>query len=235
MNKDNLRELVKPYNNNLKHPYYRPYVTHNENEKYNIFLAGINPATPIYTKDIDLNQYADLLTNYDEFYKFYNKIRQENNTNKISRTSLGITSFVDEIERSTGESVLETNVVPYPTKNKKILAKVDPDAVAQGLSLFYEVLIHHSPQFIIIYSKGGLEYLVKVLYEKNLIENKPSTKMKVAEMENSNGPFLEFKYPNGKRGVVFVCRHFMYYGREGKSYSAFKNKVILSINEEKIN
>src|SRR5699024_9391342 len=67
MKKEKLIEWVKPYNNDDSHPYYRPFVVQSKDEKYDIFLAGINPATPIYRKDIDLNLYTDLLTDYAEF------------------------------------------------------------------------------------------------------------------------------------------------------------------------
>lgn len=226
MKKEKLIEWVKPYNNDDSHPYYRPFVVQSKDEKYDIFLAGINPATPIYRKDIDLNLYIDLLTDYAEFYKMYNKVREGNSKPKMSRTRLGITSFVNEIQNRTNEKVLETNVVPYPTKNKKILKQTDSGVIAHALSLFHAVLLDHSPGTVIIYSKGSLEYFVKVLYENKMIDAKPSTKLKMSDLENSSGPFLEFTYPTGKQCSVFVCRHFMYYGKEGKTYSVFRDKVI---------
>lgn len=47
----NLKSMVRPFNNNPEHPYYRPFVVNNIDEKYVVFLVGINPATPIYNKE----------------------------------------------------------------------------------------------------------------------------------------------------------------------------------------
>lgn len=47
--------------------YYRPFVCKGDLSKVNIYFVGINPATPIFPKHMDIDRYVDLLLNYEEF------------------------------------------------------------------------------------------------------------------------------------------------------------------------
>lgn len=234
MKKEELKKLIKPYENDSMHPYYRPYVIRKEQKKYNVFLVGVNPATPIYENEINLDEYVDLLMDYDAFYQEYNRIREKTGKTKISRTRLGINNFVDEIEVLTDATILETNVVPYPTKNIKELKNINPKVIDYALDLFYKVLMRHSPEVIIVYSKTSLKYLMSVLRKNDIIEDHPPLNQPIKDIENSKGAFLEFTYENSdKRGMIFVCRHFMYYGKKGNSFEGFKNKVTCYLNRDK--
>ena len=39
-------------------------------------------------------------------------------------------------------------------------------------------------------------------------------------------PLIQFKYSNGKTGVIMACRHFLYYGNIGNSFEPFRQKVL---------
>lgn len=60
--------------------------------EYDVFIVRINPATPIYAHEIELEHYVELLTNYDAFYKEYNRVNENTGSPKISRTRLDIKS-----------------------------------------------------------------------------------------------------------------------------------------------
>ncbi len=234
MKREELKQLIKPYEGDSMHPYYRPYVIRKKPRDYNVFLVGVNPATPIYENEINIDEYVDLLMDYDAFYQEYNRIREKTGKTKISRTRLGINNFVDEIEALTGAAILETNVIPYPTKNIKELKNVDPKVIDYALNVFYKVWMRHSPEVIIVYSKTSLKYLVNVLSNNGLIDNHPPLNQPIKDLENSKESFLEFTYENSdKKGMVFVCRHFMYYGRKGNSFEGFKNKVTRYLSRDK--
>lgn len=234
MQREELKQLIKPFEGDSKHPYYRPYVIRKEYRNYNVFLVGVNPATPIYENEISIDEYVDLLMDYDAFYQQYNRIREKVGKTRISRTRLGITNFVDEIETLTNAAILETNVISYPTKNIKELENIDLKVIDYGLDLFYKVLMKHSPEVIIVYSKTSLKYLMSLLSKNGLIDNYPPLTQTIKELENSKEPFLEFTYENSdKKGMIFVCRHFMYYGKKGNSFEHFKNKVTSYLNRDK--
>lgn len=226
MNLKNLKELVKPFGDNSDLPYFRPFVCNGDQSNYDIFLVGINPATPIFIKDMDIDKYVNLLINYDDFYKEYQKIRENAGKNTISRTRKGTVNFVNELRMKTGKTILETNVIPYPTSNIKELKKIPDDVKKYGMELFYSVLIEYTPGVIIVFSKTSLKYLVEILCEHKIIESIGSIKKPIKVIEDSANPFIQFSYLNGKKGAIFVCRHLMYYGDKGNSFSNFREKII---------
>lgn len=226
---ENLKDLVTPIKNDST--YFRPFVRDKTQTDYEIFFAGINPATSISTEDLDIDKYVSLLENYDEFYKEYQKIRDKKGKNHISRSRLGTINFLKDLKEQTGREILETNVIPYPTSNIKELKKKPSDIKKRARELFYLVLIEYTPKVIIVYGKTALEYLVENLAEHEIIAPMGPITKKLRQIENSEGPFLTFEYPDGKRGAVFACRHMMYHGKDGNSFSNFKEKIISYIME----
>jgi len=59
--------------------YYRPLICNGELSNADIFFVGINPATPILQKDLPIDEYVNLILDYEKFISFY----------KQSRTSKG--------------------------------------------------------------------------------------------------------------------------------------------------
>lgn len=228
MNLNKLKSMVQPFNNDQKHPYYRPFIVNDLNEQYDIFLVGINPATPIYENEIDLDDYVDLLTNEDKFNQKYERIRKENNKPVKSRTRIGIENFIADIENATNKKVLVTNTNFYPTKNEKELRKVEPGASEQGTKLFLQVLKAHYPKVIIVHGRGAIKCLVRALYDDKIIDSPRTFKGSVKEMKNSDGPYLEFYYRDDKdkKCAIFVSDHLRFYGNHGDSFSSYRVKII---------
>ncbi|NMD71529.1 hypothetical protein HHO41_14585 [Bacillus sp. DNRA2] len=230
MNLKNLKEMVKPFGDNSDSPYFRPFVCNGDESNYDIFLVGINPATPISMKDMDIDKYVNLLIKYDDFYKEYQKIRENAGKTTISRTRKGTVNFVNELGMKTGKAILETNVIPYPTSNIKELKEIPDNVKKYAMNLFYSVLIQYTPEVIIVFSKTSLKYLLEIMCEHKIIESKVSTKKPIKVIEDNSNPFIQFSYLNGKKGAIFVCRHLMYYGDKGNSFSKFREKVINYLN-----
>ena len=225
---DDLRELIKPLDE--CQPYFRPFICDGEITNCDVFIVGINPATPIYEKDMEMDEYASLLMRSDDFYKLYHKVREAAGKAKISRTRIGMISFVNELKRRTGKAIIETNVIPFPTDNIKELKKVPGHVINHAKEIFYRVLTEYTPRVIIVHSKTSLAYLVDTLAENKMVDmDEINWKQSIAEIEN-NAPLIEFKYQDGTNGAIFACRHFMYYGKKGESFSNFREKVIHFIN-----
>lgn len=163
----NLKELVTPINNDSI--YFRPFVRDKAQTEYEIFFAGINPATSISTEDMDIDRYVSLLENYDEFYREYQKLRDKKGKTHISRTRIGTINFLSDLKEKTGKAMLETNVIPYPTSNVKELKKTPADVKKHAMELFYLVLMEYTPKIIIVYGKTALESLVENLAEHKVI------------------------------------------------------------------
>lgn len=221
---DQLREWVCTLSEDT--PYFRPFVCYGHEVSFDIFIVGINPATPIDKNDMEMEQYISLLTRKDDFYKEYQKIRERKGKTKTSRTRKGIANLVDELERSTGKAVLETNVIPFPTTNVKELKTVDQAVIGHAKRIFYQVLLEFSPSVIIVHSKTSLKHLIEVLSKNEVIgldDVDISQPIKVIEKD---APLFQFHYPSGRIGTVFVCHHLMYFGEHGNSFAALKKGVV---------
>jgi hypothetical protein len=64
-------------------------------------------------------------------------------------------------------------------------------------------------------------FLSKGLISSMLINGEQS----IEEMEQQV-PLVQFKYSNGKTGIIVACRHFMYYGNKGDSFEPFRQRIL---------
>jgi hypothetical protein len=212
--------------------YYRPLICKGELSKANIFFVGINPATPVSEKDLEIDDYVSLILDYNKFISFYRQSRINKGKKEFSRTRVGINSFMKWLSSKTESSVIETEAIPYPTENLKMLWKEPSYIINRGKDIFYEVLMTFTPSLIIMHGKETVIQVIEILIAKGiLMELSINLEQSIEEME-SRVPLISFKYPNGKKGTIVACRHFMYYGTTGNSYSEFRNKLEELIRRE---
>ncbi len=217
-----LKKMCKPYDNTKA--YYRPFICNGELSQVKIFFVGINPATPIYDKDIRINEYVRLLLNYDDFIAFYKTNRIRKGKTELSRTRTGINSFMDWLRNKTDSSILETNAITYPTENLNLLWKEPLELIDEGKKIFYDMLLKFMPNLLILHGKETVVQVVNLFNEMGFRFNRIDLSQRMEQMENQV-PLINFEYPNGKKGYIISCRHFMYYGRNGNSFTEFRNKL----------
>lgn len=212
--------------------YYRPLVCNGKIEEIDIFLVGINPATPIYPHDIDLIEYVDLLLNHDKYLEYYSTLRLYQGKTKMSRTRIGMNSMVGLLKQHTNASIAETNVISYPTTSLEELKKEPLEIINHGKNIFYQLLSLIQPKLLIFHSKEALRIALEIMSNKGLIqdEHRMITEIAIKELE-SKAPVLEFTYENGKKGYILACRHLMYYGEKGNSFKEFTENVINIMKE----
>jgi hypothetical protein len=217
-----LKKLCIPLDRNKA--YYRPLICKGELSKADIFFVGINPATPISEKDLKLEEYVSLLLDYDKFISFYKLSRAKKGKTEFSRTRIGINSFMQWLNTKTESSIIETEIIPYPTENLKLLWKEPSHIINRGKDIFFELLMLFTPKILIIHGKETVEQLIETLSSKGiLLESSLILDQTIEEIE-ARVPFTSFKYPNGKECFIVACRHFMYYGNIGDSFSSFRDK-----------
>lgn len=228
-----LDELIKmcSTSDNSK-AYYRPFICNGELSKVNIFFVGINPATPIFKKDLEINEYVRLLLNYDEFINYYKKTRLSKGKTEFSRTRIGINAFMEWLNTKIESSILETNIITYPTENIKLLRKEPINIIENGKDIFYKIFLKFTPTLLILHGKETVIQVIEMLNKKGLLIDFDNNLIQPMEQIEKQVPFIKFVYPNGKTGYIVSCRHFMYYGKTGNSYTEFKNKLedLLNIN-----
>lgn len=206
--------------------YYRPIICKGELSKVDIFFVGTNPATPIYPKDMDLDTYVNLLMDYERFIEFYKMNRVKNGKKEISRTRTGMISFLNWLSSNTNAAIAETEVVPYPTENLKLLRQEPAHIIERGKEMFYELLIEFKPRLIILHGKETVEYAADILIRKGVISSQILNLGQPIEKMERLLPLYSFKYPNEKEAIVMACRHFMYYGEKGESFRPFRENVL---------
>lgn len=200
-----------------KFAYLRPYICKGDPYQARIFLTGINPATPIYPKDIEVSEYLKIIKNYNNFMNFYVKNRKKQNKPEISRTRMGINSLVEWIERECGTGVIETDIFTYPTKNSKELLKIDNKVLRKSTEKFWQVLMEYKPDTIVLYGGLTVDTFKKLLEEKK-------QEAKFFDKDQKCIEDLEKLYPLARMNVdsknieVLACRHLMYYGKERKKF-----------------
>lgn len=144
----------------------------------------------------------------------------------MSRTRIGIKSFIDYLTVYTYSSVLETDVIPYPTDNIKLLKKEPHEIIERGKEIFYELVMEFQPRLIIFHGKKSVEHAYDIFTRKGLIETYSIDIGKSIEDMERQGSISSFIYSNGKPCTVMACRHFMYYGNNGQSLDEFRKKVL---------
>ncbi len=207
-----------------EYAYLRPYICRGNPYDARVFLVGINPATPIYPKQVSLERYMEIVKNYETFMEFYLESRRKQNKLGVSRTRMGINSLVDWIENECNTGVIETDIFTYPTKNVKELLTVNKQILHKSIEKFWQVLLEFQPDTIILYGSLTVDVLKKLLNEKNKqVEYFCEDKNGIEDIEKIF-PFARFII-DSKNVNVLACRHLMYYGRSGNSFEDLRQNV----------
>jgi len=220
---ENLEALIKPFEGRTE--YLIPMIIPDRTADYDVFLLGINPATTFSEEDCSPGRFAELLLDEQKFNEFYSRKRLLGKSQPVSKTKTGLLHFMKEVERETGVRLLRTNIIPFPAPNIRALKQVGPDIIAHSTQVFLEVLLTYEPRLLIVYSKYSLNKLMELLDGQGMLIRNDGLGKTIRELERTGASF-SFRYSNGKIGRIFPCRHFMYYGKEGRSFAPFRKRVI---------
>jgi len=222
--------------------YYRPLLCKNHKgniDKLPIFIVGINPATPIYPKQInDIQEYVDLITDYEAFTEYYQATRKEAGKKPESKTRIAINQFVEWLSSITQVSIAETNIVPYPTESLPLLNKEPEEVFTGGTAIFYKLMMHYQPRVMILHGKTTAQKLTALLIKKGLTTDTRGSELlnTLVKMDYSmDSRLAEFNYPDGQACSIIAYRHFISYGPKGPKSQLFMNRVeglIKEVQEE---
>jgi hypothetical protein len=157
---------------------------------------------------------------------FYKNSRLETGKDEVSRTRIGMMSFIEYLKKYTNSSIIETDVIPYPTENIKMLKREPKDIIERGKEIFYELVMEFQPRLIIFHGKKAVEHAYDIFTRKGLVSTDSMDMGKsIEDMERQEG-VCSFSYPDGKACTIMACRHFMYYGNNGQSFEGFRKNVL---------
>lgn len=98
--------------------------------------------------------------------------------------------------------------------------------------IFYSLVTEFKPSLIILHGKKSVDQAINSFVSRGLIApNTINVEQSIEEMEEQ-APLIQFKYSNGKTGVIMACRHFLYYGNIGNSFEPFRQKVLEILNRD---
>lgn len=225
----NIEELVQLIEEDS---YFRPFVVESPDSKGNVFIVGINPATPMKIKEFeDTNEYIDLIYNRKRFMERMQMIRIRDGKSPLSKTRVGLNAFVKDLEaKSNGAiDVVETNMNAWPTKSAKCLSlPKNKQAAEYGAQVFNKVFFNYKPSVLIVHSKQALGELLAFLETEQL---NPSVtynpKVRLGDWIAA-GP-ITFTYKDGTIGTIFCSKHFMYHGHVGQSFQPLKEQVLAQL------
>lgn len=222
---EQVKEWIKPHPGE-NHPYYRPFIANEYHDRWPVFLVGTNPATPINPSQIDADTYANMLLNQELFIKHYIKLRQRLKKTKVSPTRTGIRKMADKIQKSTGYSVLETNVIPYPASNEKELAYVSKEALNHSRKIFSKLLLNQRPRLIITHGRTAKDELIASLknHPNIILLQHPPNVIEMREAQHRT-PLYELQYADGTKASVFACMHLSKYNFYQKDFDQFIDRV----------
>jgi hypothetical protein len=221
---DELRELSQAPSEGKA--YYRPLICNGRLDNAEIFFVGTNPATPIYPDNLNHDAYIELLLNYSKFIDFYKEFRISRGKSEFSRTRIGMNSFLYWLSKNTNSSIIETEVIPYPTDKLKTLWKEPTSIIERGKNIFVDITLKFKPKLIILHGKETVEQTLDVFIKRKIIVDRNVDLQQSIESMEGQVPLFTITYSNGKKGVVAACRHFMYYGSKGDSFSGFRDRIL---------
>jgi hypothetical protein len=212
--------------------YYRPVICKGNLQDVDIFFVGTNPATPIFPNEIDIDSYVELLMDYEKFIHYYKTSRLRSDKTEISRTRIGMNSFLNWLSSATESSIAETEIIPYPTENLKLLRKEPDYIVDRAKDIFYQLLMEFNPKLVILHGKETVEQTVELFASRGIIgKGAVDIDQPIEDMEK-RAPLFQFTYLNGKVGAILACRHFMYYGTKGESFAEFRSNVMRILSRQ---
>ncbi len=135
-----------------------------------ISLVGINPATPIYPDELDIDEYAGLLLDYDRFLAYYRQKRLDANKAPLSRTRTGMHSFIKWLAQAIPAPIVETNVIPYPTSRSKDLAKVPDWVKSRAREIFVQLLHRVRPRLLLLHGKDTVIETVELVRQHRIAD-----------------------------------------------------------------
>ncbi|MEC1179590.1 RNA 2'-phosphotransferase [Metasolibacillus meyeri] len=199
---------------------FRPFQVDGNPYKSSIFVVGAFAAPKIESDTTDERVYIDALVNgllFDEMYGYEMK--------RKSREYFGMTYFMEWLQQELDEHAIATYINTLQIQGAQELKRVHkeaPDLYKRGQVIFQEVVEEFQPRFIVLQGTEAVQQF-RANFAAQLTDYY-SKVSKVQELEEL-GIFAELNCKSGNTVKVLACRSMSYYGKEGKAFQAFKDKL----------
>lgn len=200
--------------------YLRPFVARGPLQRRSAAVVGLNPATAIGPTDIPFADYVDLLLDLDAFNEFYRGLRVGRGKRATSPTRTGLKGVAAWLAQLGWQSVVETNISPYPTENSEQLRKTPGHL--QSRAIFREVMNSLAPRIIILHGEEALAEFTSYVAP----ELAPPAGTAFLSLTEQSAHLGQMEWPSGEACDVFVCRHLRFFGHTGGvRFAALENAL----------
>ncbi|MEL3959852.1 hypothetical protein [Lysinibacillus endophyticus] len=199
---------------------FQPFKVDGNPYKSKIFLVSATPEPYISVDPLDIRLHIDSLVDSIAFQElYYDEIKAS------SREYKGCLNFViwakEHLKENVVLSYINSLYIDSPQQLKHLKKQKDP-LYQQGLDVFKEVLVEFSPSILIVQGTTAWKQFLEH-FETQLIDF-DSKGLTVQQLE-SKGVVAKIQLDSGEVVNILVCRSMGYFGKEGASFTEFKNAL----------
>lgn len=199
---------------------FRPFQVNGNPYKSRIFIVGANATPKVDSATTSENIFIESLVYGDLFEELYGY-----QFVKQSREYSGTLNFAKWLSEELNENAVisYTNALQTNSAQElKQLKKQMPEDYVKGQQIFKEIVHEFQPDFIILHGTQAVQQF-RLLFEQELLDYHPSID-KVQNLEEI-GVFAEIQLTRERKIQVLACRSLGYYGKDGKVFADFKERV----------
>ncbi|KYG89176.1 hypothetical protein A0U40_12595 [[Bacillus] sp. KCTC 13219] len=199
---------------------FRPFQVDGNPYKSRMLLVGAVATPKIESNTTSEAVYIDALVNGQLFDEIYGHEMKHQ-----SREYLGMMHFIGWVRQTFNNQVVATYINTLQVKDVqelKLVRKETPNLYKRGQVIFQEVVEEFQPEFIVLHGTEAVQQFRMNFAEQ--LTDYYSQVNKVQQLEEY-GVFGELHCKNGHIIKVLACRSMSYYGKEGKVFQQFKDKI----------
>ncbi|QCR30834.1 RNA 2'-phosphotransferase [Lysinibacillus sp. SGAir0095] len=201
---------------------FLPFQADGNPYKSKVFLVGANPEPLLQVDASDIQILAETLVDSALFSDLFRDEIAE-----ASREYKGSQNFASWLKGRLNEQVVLTsiNLLNLESNEVKQLKKESDPLYLEGFDKFIEVLNEFEPEYLII--QGSTAYkLFLEQFKEQLFEKKVDDLQVSVQILEQSGIIAKLQLNNGENVNILVCRSMGAFGKEGKTFGGFKEKLL---------
>ncbi len=200
---------------------YLPFQTLGNPYKARVILVGANPEPLLEVDASDSQILSETLVDSALFSDLF-----QDEIAEASREYKGSLHFASWVNENLREQVVlsSLNGLNLENENLKQLKKGKDPLYLRGFEIFKEVINEFEPEFLVIQGSAAYKLFLEQYKEQLIDIEVDNISASVQTLENS-GVIAKLPLKNGRNVNILVCRSMGAFGKEGKTFGEFKEKL----------
>ena len=204
-------------------PFLRPFVARGPLTPGGAIIVGVNPATSIGAADgVAFDDYTASLTAIERFLPIYNRVRAQRGKTRPSKTRIGLDAASKWLADFGFETVLDTNISPYPTSKESEWRRLSEKE--RAFWVFGEIVESFRPALVLLHGRSAYERFIET-YAPDLRQS--GLFSEIVDRQ----PYLgRVTWRHGGSAQVFISRHIRFFGKVdgGKGFARLRQELVKS-------